>query len=218
MFKGNAYPWSVCIDDLDVITRFAGSPDAFLHYIERRTTHQNIPVGLHGDELDIFGQYLDNRLHPSLYEGRKQLTEHIAGPNMISFSGGDEAFELFYNAEWNGEPPPSAAVGLKVPPPIQAVLSELRSRADDGARWVAFALFGLSHEAASRLAAALEDMKANMAQGERILRTTMREGDIVINVLAHRGLPKEEFLAECDDSFSHGALPCSAARHGHHWH
>jgi hypothetical protein len=74
------------------------------------------------------------------------------------------------------------------------VLSELRSRADDGARWVAFALLGLSHEALSRLAAALEDMKANMAQGERILRTTMREGDIVINVLAHRGLPQAEFF------------------------
>jgi hypothetical protein len=37
-------------------------------------------------------------------------------------------------------------------------------------------------------------MKANMAQGQRILRTTMREGDIVINVLAHRGLPKNEFF------------------------
>jgi hypothetical protein len=194
LFKGNAYPWSVCIDDLDVITRFAGSPDVFLHYIERRTAHQNVTVGLHGDELDIFGQYLDNRLHPSLYEGRKQIAEHNAGPNMISFSGGDEAFEPFYSAEWNGEAPPSTPVGLKVPPPIQAVLSELRSRADDGARWVAFALLGLSHEALSRLAAALEDMKANMAQGERILRTTMREGDIVINVLAHRGLPQAEFF------------------------
>ena len=194
LFKGNAYPWSVSIDDLDVITRFAGSPDAFLHYIERRTAHQNITVGLHGDELDIFGQYLDNRLHPSLYEGRKQIAEHTAGPNMIAFNGGDEAFEPFYNAEWVGGPPPSDAVGLKVPPPIQAMLTELRNRADDGARWVAFALLGLSHEALSRLAAALEDMKVNKAQGERILRSTMREGDIVINVLAHRGLPKAEFF------------------------
>ena len=92
LFKGNAFPWSVSIDDLDVITRFSGSPDAFLHYIERRTAHQNITVGLHGDELDIFGQYLDNRLHPSLYEGRKQIAEHTAGPNMIAFNGGDEAF------------------------------------------------------------------------------------------------------------------------------
>jgi len=34
LFKGNAYPWSVSIDDLDVITRFAGSPDnlAFAYF------------------------------------------------------------------------------------------------------------------------------------------------------------------------------------------
>jgi hypothetical protein len=194
LFKGNAYPWSVSIDDLDVITRFAGSPDVFLHYIERRTAHQNITVGLHGDELDIFGQYLDNRLHPSLYEGRKEIAEHTAGPTTIAFNGGDEGFEPFYMAEWNGEPPPSATVGLKVPPPIQSVLTELRNRPDDGARWVAFALLGLSHDALGRLASALEDMKANMAQGQRILRTTMREDDVVINVLAHRGLTKGDFF------------------------
>jgi len=194
LFKGNAYPWSVAIDDLDVITRFAGSPDVFLHYIERRTAHQNLNVGLHGDELDIFGQYLDNRLHPSLYEDRKEIAEHTAGPPTIAFNGGDEGFEPFYMAEWNGEPPPSATVGLKVPPPIQSVLSELRNRTDDGARWVAFALLGLSHAALSRLASALQDMKVNEAQGQRILRTTMREGDVVINVLAHRGLSKGEFF------------------------
>lgn len=32
LFKGNVYPWSVCIDDLDVISRFSESPDVFLHY------------------------------------------------------------------------------------------------------------------------------------------------------------------------------------------
>ena len=194
LFKGNAFPWSVSIDDLDVITRFAGSPDVFLHYIERRIVHQNVTVGLHGDELDIFGQYLDNRLHPSLYEGRKEIDEHTAGPSTIAFNGGDEGFEPFYMAEWNGEPPPAASVGLKVPPLIQSVLSELRNRTDDGARWIAFALLGLSHAALGRLASALEDLKLNPARGQRILRTTMREGDVVINVLAHRGLTEGDFF------------------------
>jgi hypothetical protein len=166
----------------------------FLHYIERRTAHQNITVGLHGYELDIFGHYLDNRLHPSLYEGRKEITEHTAGPNFIAFNGGDEDFEPFYMAEWNGEPPPLIPVGLKVPPTIQSVLSELRNRADDGARWVAFALLGLSHAAMVRLASGLEDMKSNPTNGRRIIRITMREGDVIINVLAHGGLTKDEFF------------------------
>lgn len=194
LFKGNIYPWSVSIDDFDVITRFSGSPDVFLHYIERRTAQQSIDVSLHGDELDIFGQYLDNRLHPSLYEGRKEIVGHPSGANMIAFNGGDEGFEPFYMAEWNGESPPSATVGLKVPPQIQSLLSELRNRSDDGARWIAFALLGLSHAALVRLASAIEDLKANLAEGQRILRITMREGDIVINVLAHRGLSEADFF------------------------
>jgi hypothetical protein len=193
LFKGNAYPWSVCIDDLDVVTRFSGSPDVFLHYIERRTAHQNIAVDLHGDELDIFGQYLDNRLHPSVYERRQTILEH-PGSNSIFFNGGDEAFEPFYMAEWNEEPPPSLSVGLKVPPPIQLALGELRNRTDPGARWIAFALLGLSHAALERLASALEDLKHTPAEVQRILRTTMREDDVVINVLAHRGLAKDDFF------------------------
>jgi hypothetical protein len=194
LFKGNAYPWSVAIDDLDVITRFAASPDVFLHYIERRTAHQNVPVGLHGDELDIFGHYLGNRLHSSIYEGRKEIIGHTTGPNFIAFDGGDEAFEPFYTAEWNGTPLPLATVGLKLPPQIQAVLSELRNRTDDGARWVAFALLGLSDAALTRLASGLDDMKSHLAEGQRILRGTTREGDLVINVLAHRGLPQDKFF------------------------
>ncbi len=39
LFKGNAFPWSVSLDDLDVITRFSATPDTFLFYIERRTAH-----------------------------------------------------------------------------------------------------------------------------------------------------------------------------------
>ena len=105
LFKGNAYPWSVSIDDLDVITRPSGSPDAFLHYIERRTAHQHVEISVSGDELDIFGHYLDNRLHPSIYEERPEIAEH-EGPRLLSFDGGEERFEPFYIAEWYGETTP----------------------------------------------------------------------------------------------------------------
>jgi hypothetical protein len=193
LFKGNAFPWSVCIDDLDAITRFAGTPDVFLHYIERRTAHQNIEVGLHGDELDIFGQYLTTRLHPSQYEGRKEIAGHT-GKKFIAFDGGDEDFEPFYTAEWNGEPPPTTVIELKVPPEIRAVLSELRNRNDDGARWIAFALLGLSRAALERLARAVKDLKETPAEGARILRTIIKEEDIVINVMAHRGLTEANFF------------------------
>ena len=37
-------------------------------------------------------------------------------------------------------------------------------------------------------------MKSNPTEGRRILRIRMQEGDVVINVLAHRGLTKDEFF------------------------
>ena len=193
LFKGNAYPWSVSIDDLDVITRFAGSPDVFLHYIERRLAHQESQVGIHGDELDIFGQYLNNRLDPSHYEGHKDIKGH-PDTNKVFLIGGDEAFDPFYLAEWNGETPPSSVAELKVPPEIRSVLGALRNLSDDGARWIGFALLGLSHAALERLAAALKKAQIIPAKNQRILRITMREDDVVINVLAHRGFTASEFF------------------------
>jgi len=179
LFKGNAYPWSVSIDDLEVITRFAGSPDAFLHYIERRTAHQNLIIGLHGDELDIFGHYLDNRLHPSIYETRSEIVEHTTGPNSIAFNGGEERFEPFYIAEWNNEPLPSARVGLKVPSPIEEILNELRNRSDDSARWIAFALLNLSPKGADRLERLLSQIKEQNVEPGNMKSTTFVDESLV---------------------------------------
>lgn len=193
LFKGGAYPWSVSIDDLDVITRFAGTPDVFLHYIERRIAHQKLDVGLRGDELDIFDHYLDNRLHPDVYENRKEIRE---GPErrFIAFHGGEERFEPFYVAEWYGTNPPTDAIGLDVPDEVGAVLDELRNREDYGARWIAFALLGLNNSTLTKLASALRELGTREADGDRILRITVREGSVVVNVLAHRGLSEKEFF------------------------
>lgn len=193
LFKEDAYPWSVSIDDLDVITRFSGSPDVFLHYIERRIAHQKLEIGLRGDELDIFGHYLDNRLHPEIYEEREEMRK---GPErkFIGFHGGEERFEPFYIADWYGTEPPEEPVELDVPDEVRAVLNELRNRSDYGARWIAFALLGLNNSALLKLASAFRELKTTKAVGERVLRITMREGPVVINIMAHQGLTDAEFF------------------------
>lgn len=192
LFKGRAYPWSVSIDDLEVITRFIGSPDAFLHYIERRTTHQSSDISFNGDELDIFGHYLDNRLHPCVYEANPEFTDHD-GPKSIAFSGGEERFEKVYISEWEGEPCDTSSVKLTLPPGIEPIMQELRRREDDGARWIAFALLGFSHAALARLAGAVDDLRNAKHDGRRIQRVTAREGDIVVNIMAHAGLDSDAF-------------------------
>lgn len=193
LFKGGAFPWSVAIDDLDVITRFAGSPDVFLHYIERRIGQQSLNVKLMGDELDFFGQYLETRLHPAQYEARKEFVGHTSGPNFLAIDGGDEVFEPFYMAEWYEETQPANLVELKVPPEVKLILNGLRALGDDGSRWVAFAMLGLSSRTLVDLAQAMRQVHGVSAVGRRIIRAIIREGDLVINVLAHGGLLREDF-------------------------
>lgn len=193
LFKGNAYPWSVSIDDLDVITRFAGGPDAFLYYIERRTAHQGLGIQLNGDELDILGQFLDNRLHPSVYEGRKEVAEH-SGFGSISFSGGEEKFEPFYVAEWYGEKPPEQMPLLQLPETIAGFLEELRRRRDDDARFIAFALLSLNHSALVRVDQAVKSFRSGSGPKYQILRSTIVEDDVVINVLVQSSMAFDEFF------------------------
>jgi hypothetical protein len=192
LFKGKAYPWSVCIDELEVITRFVGSPDAFLFYIERRTAHQASEISFSGDELDIFGQYLDSRLHPSIYENNPEFAEH-SGTKAVGFSDGQERFEKVYAAEWHNEPKQEADPQLKLPPGIEPLLQELRCREDDGARWIAFSLLGFSDTALRRLAAAVANVRGATCEGKRVQRITTTEDDIVINVMAHAGLESKDF-------------------------
>jgi SEC-C motif len=193
LFKGNSFPWSVCIDDLDVITKFSGSADVFLHYIERRIAHQKQECDIKGDELEIFGQYLDNRLHPDIYENHKMQPRPQA-KKVISFAGGEERFAPFYLAEWYGTEAPEEPVRLDIPDEVRSVLNELRNRNDCGARWIAFALLGLNNSALVNLASAFRELWTTRVVGERILRITMKEGAVVINIMAHQGLTDAEFF------------------------
>lgn len=48
LFKESAYPWSVSLADLDVVSRFASSPDVFLHYVQRRLDLQRSEKNIMG--------------------------------------------------------------------------------------------------------------------------------------------------------------------------
>lgn len=193
LFKKGTFPWSVCIDDLDVITRFAGTADVFLHYIERRIAHQSCKVEMLADELDLFAHYLDNRLHPSIYENRPEILEH-EGFNSITITGGEERFDPFYSAEWYGQEQPRQIPKLSIPDGILSLLQELRERQDDGARYIAFALLGLSAEALFRIAANIEQVRAIGRPKRQITRTTFSEDGVTVNVMAHASLSERVFF------------------------
>lgn len=188
LFKNSSYPWSVALTDFDIITKFAGYPDAFLHYIQRRLDLQYSEKQILGDELDLFAYYLDTRLHPSQYWERQENGRECSS---IFFSDNTERFDQFFQADYEGtvEKP---NIGLSLPPKFTELINELRQRDDYSARWIAFALLELSQEAVNRLEEKLESLKTTNCPCKGFLRDTFKEGDLTISLMTSSNVPKEE--------------------------
>jgi hypothetical protein len=193
LFKESAYPWSVSIADLDIVTQFGSSPDVFLHYVQRRLDLQRSEKRLLGDELDVFGLYLDSRLHPSQFWERK--TDEGEPFSSIMFTGGGDRFDLWFQAE-AGIPIERPKIHLNLPNRFAAIIDELRRRDEDSARWIAFALLGLSQETVASIDADLEMLRNRATRDGRVVRVTLRDGDVVVSVMASRSLTKAQLLSQ----------------------
>jgi hypothetical protein len=189
LFKSSAYPWSVSLGDLDIITRFAGTPDVFLHYIQRRLDLQRSEKNIMADELDLFGTYLDSRLHPSQFW--ESTTEDGRAPTLFMISGGSERFDEWHEAEL-GRREKHPDIKLDFPPRLTEVLRELRLREDDASRWIAFALLDLSPGSVSQLEKDLAEVRRHAEPGTRLPRATLKDGDVTVSIIACNGLSAEE--------------------------
>ncbi len=146
------YPWAVSASELDLITRFAEGPDVLLHYIERRHQIERNGEFPLNDDLDLFGAYLSTRLNPS------DLKALMPRATMIYLDAFQEPFDRWMAAARTGQPLPP--LRLDVPDEIRDVLEELRRGRNDGsARWIAFAILGLTKAELGIVAAALREAR-----------------------------------------------------------
>jgi SEC-C motif len=189
LFKNSAYPWSVSLGDLDIITRFSGTPDVFLHYVQRRLDLQRSEKDVFADEVDLFGTYLDSRLHPSEFWESK--TEDGGAPTLYGIIGGSERFDEWHEAEL-GRREKNPDIKLDFPPGLTEVLRELRLREDDASRWIAFALLDLSPGAVSQLEKDLAEVRRHAEPGTRLPRAILKDGDVAVSIIACNGLSAEE--------------------------
>lgn len=189
LFNDSAYPWSVSLADLDIVTKFAGTPDVFLHYIQRRLDLQRSEKNIMGDELDVFGLYLDTRLHPSQFWERKPQDGQEF--TLLHLSGGSERFDEWFQAE-QGVREERPDIRLKLPSKFLAIIEELRQRDDNGARWVAFALLGLSQDTVSRIENDIDNVRRHARADGRLLRVTINDGTVACSIVAARGLTADE--------------------------
>lgn len=192
LFKDNTFPWSVSIDDLEVITEFLETPEVFLYYIKRRTAHQGMGISLSADELDLLGHYMDNRLHPSYYEQREEILKNTNSNSKIRITGGEERFDSYYTSVCYGERKEDLEKPyMNLPLLIFEILEYLRNRANDDSKWIAFALLGLSNY---ELEAVVEDFKRIRSYPRPTIgfnRKTLKFKDLIIVIMSYDSLPDE---------------------------
>lgn len=190
LFSQGRYPWTVCLADLDIVTRFAATPDVLVHYLKRRIEMQESGKPLHGDELDLFGQYLDTRLHPSLYWRRK--TDKGEDFDFLHIAGGHERFQMWKEVDL-GLRIEAPEVRLNVPSAISKILNELRRRDDDATRFLAVSLLDFHPEDLDHLASVFEQQSNVEFTPDHFPRITYKNAhdDTVITVVAGKSVNPE---------------------------
>lgn len=179
LFKDGEYPLSIGLADLELVTEFCDGPDVFLHYIETRLAVQKKQQNILIDESDFLGAYLDTRFQEErLFRGRRK--EDF---NFIWVSGFSEIFDAWMMYK-RGDLPTAPEIKLNVPDEIREILAELRTRTDDGARWIAFTLLGMSDEGLGVIAKAFREVRSATLSPGRFRRLINQVGDTVISVVA----------------------------------
>lgn len=177
LFKQGYFPFSICIADLDCITKTNITPVIFLHYIERRLTLLHASEEWLGEELDLFPAYLDCRL-----DIKNMPIESDQIFDTLTFSGYSEKFEqlaMYERGEFKDKP----NFSLKVPEQIQELLQQLQIWDDDWAKFISFALLDLENEILNALNQAIIDIKNSEIKHGTFRRCSFSNKEIVISVV-----------------------------------
>jgi hypothetical protein len=176
LFPDGQYPWAISLADLDVVTDYAARrPDMFLHYFEKRLAVQSQSTEIIGDELRLFGAYLETRLHPRVFrdDNGRPLDGVVFGDSHLRF---DEGME--HRRGERREPPD---LRLKVPKGIEAILAECAKCENNvNARLVAHRLLSLSTKTLLAIDQLLVETRERRPQPGRFARAVYADRDIVV--------------------------------------
>lgn len=178
LFQNGDFPFSICLSDLDLITRTCQTPDVLLHYIEKRLLLVNDSEEDYlGDEIDLFSAYLDTRLHRNNYISPDQ---QVTG---IMMSGYSEEFErlLMYDRGDLAEQPD---IKLRVSDEIEYILGRLRRRNDSDSRFIAFALLELEDSLLDAISQAISDLRTRNIPDSIHRRATFGNNELSVSIVA----------------------------------
>lgn len=186
LFKSGNFPFSICISDLDCITKTDITPDIFLHYIEKRLAILKMVEEWHGDELDLFAAYLDYRLDiKNMPISDDERFSVLAFPNYSIFFNQLAMYE-------RGEIKEKPDISLSVPEPIFDLLQKLRKWNDDSARWIAFSLLELENKLLLELAHVISNIEIQKLNPHTFRYCSLANKDIVVTIVVSNSVSLAE--------------------------
>lgn len=178
LFQDGNFPFSICLSDLDLITRTCQTPDVLLHFVEKRLLLLNESDEEYlGDELDLFSAYLDTRLHRNNYISPDQ---QVTG---IMMSGYSEVFDRLIMYD-RGELAEKPNIRLKVSDEIEYILRCLRRRNDSDSRFIAFALLELEDNLLESISQAIGDIRTRDIPDSIHRRVTFSNDHLAVSIVA----------------------------------
>jgi hypothetical protein len=180
LFKEKSYPFATCLSDLDTITSVKITPEVFLHYIERRLKEENKEY-YYGDELDLFGFYLETRLHRNNYSpnGKK-----LAG---LFLAGFDESFNKFMHKKQRsivGDDIDLPEIKLNIPVEINKLINKLKKTDNRDGRLIAFSLLELDNNFLNSIATYIEKLKGDNIPDSIVRRVSFSSDEIAVSIVA----------------------------------
>lgn len=177
LFTSKNYPFSICESDLELLTKVDITPDVLLHYVSKRIGILNDENGWQGDELDLFGAYLDSRLLlPNITDKSQEI------PNYLSFGGYSGQFDQLMSYE-RGEYPDKPDIRFKLPEGVDVIFDQLKQWDDDGARWISFALLELDDSVLYSVTKAINELRNISLPHNGFRRMSFHQGDTSISVV-----------------------------------
>ena len=180
LFREKSYPFATCLSDLDIITSVKITPEVFLHYIERRLKEENKEY-YYGDELDLFGFYLETRLHKNNFSPNGK---NLAG---VFLAGFDESFNKFmYKKQRSiaGDDIDLPEIKLNIPVEINELLNKLKNTDNKDGRLIAFSLLELDNNVLNSIATYIEKLRGDNIPDSIVRRVSFSSDEIVVSIVA----------------------------------
>ena len=188
LFKEKEYPFAISEADLEIVAELCPGPEVFLHYVEKRIALHRVSPRVSGDDVDLWGAYLDTRfVSKQLWDNPKNRV------SMFGLDGYSDRIDRWALHHWTGagEGP---EIQLAVPEEIRSVLSHLRSLPDDNSRWIAFCLLDMPLLALKACVEGLNKARSDPPKYGGFRRFVAVGDDTIICVLASCGHSYQELV------------------------